>query len=212
MYKYEDQKEFRRALNGKMIVMLVGIMLIFNAITSPSGAVQLSTSSFIMASQAAAGDEEMVARLAEFGKTVAVMRMAGVVFALEAIIEIFAGVFSVKLSNRLDASKLCLKIVCGLLGAEVVIQAVLLIVGLWMPGMFFSSIVMPLMLLWGAISLRKLAKKYPDRKFAVEPNPARQKKAQPQKKNLMERAKAQVKDEEKVSGVIEEISAAEENK
>ena len=28
MYQYQDQKEMRRALNGKMIVMLVGIMLI----------------------------------------------------------------------------------------------------------------------------------------------------------------------------------------
>lgn len=28
MYQYQDQKEMRRALNGKMIVMLVGIMLV----------------------------------------------------------------------------------------------------------------------------------------------------------------------------------------
>ena len=28
MYQYQDQKEMRRALNGKMIIMLVGIMLV----------------------------------------------------------------------------------------------------------------------------------------------------------------------------------------
>lgn len=28
MYQYQDQKEMRRALNGKMIVMLDGIMLV----------------------------------------------------------------------------------------------------------------------------------------------------------------------------------------
>ena len=34
MYQYQDQKEMRRALNGKMIVMLVGIMLVMTALTS----------------------------------------------------------------------------------------------------------------------------------------------------------------------------------
>ena len=31
MYQYQDQKEMRRALNSKMIIMLVGIMLVVTA-------------------------------------------------------------------------------------------------------------------------------------------------------------------------------------
>ena len=34
MYQYQDQKEMRRALNSKMIIMLVGIMLVVTALTS----------------------------------------------------------------------------------------------------------------------------------------------------------------------------------
>ena len=34
MYRYEDQKEMRMAMNGKMIVMLAGVFLILTAVTS----------------------------------------------------------------------------------------------------------------------------------------------------------------------------------
>ena len=33
MYRYEDQKEMRMAMNGKMIVMLAGVFLILTAVT-----------------------------------------------------------------------------------------------------------------------------------------------------------------------------------
>ena len=44
MYQYQDQKEMRRALNGKMIVMLVGIMLVMTALTSDRKSTRLNSS------------------------------------------------------------------------------------------------------------------------------------------------------------------------
>ncbi|MBS6196448.1 MAG: hypothetical protein KH828_12825 [Clostridiales bacterium] len=207
MYKYEDQKELRRAINGKTIVMLVGIMLIFTAVTSTT---RLAMSCFGIAGEAANGVEEYVNWLEAAKMTISQLRVAGAVFGIGAVVEIFAGVFCVKLCNRLDTSKLCLKIAIGLLVVEVLVQVYMLSVGLAMPSTIFSALAFPLMLLWGVSCLRKLAKKYPDRKYAMEPRPSKKKAVQPQKKNLMERAKAQVTDEDAVSRVVEEISDAEE--
>lgn len=184
MKQYEDQKEMSRAMNGKMILMLIGIMVVFSAITSTA---QYGANMFVIAQEAAKGTADYVNALAEVGMSVAAARIAGAVFIVVSIVEIFVGVSCVLLQNRLDKAFFTRKLVIGLLGVEIVMQIFLLAVRLFNPGRLFSSLAMPLFLLWASSMLCKLAKKYPDRKFALDTQKKQQQ--QPaQKKSLKERA------------------------
>ena len=60
MYQYQDQKEMRRALNGKMIVMLVGIMLVMTALTS---SLSYGIRCWSMAGMADKGNEDVLEAL-----------------------------------------------------------------------------------------------------------------------------------------------------
>ena len=183
MKQYEDQKEMSRAMNGKMILMLIGIMVVFSAITSTA---QYGANMFVIAQEAAKGTADYVNALAEVGMSVAAARIAGAVFIVVSIVEIFVGVSCVLLQNRLDKAFFTRKLVIGLLGVEIVMQIFLLAVRLFNPGRLFSSLAMPLFLLWASSMLCKLAKKYPDRKFALDTQKKQQQPAQ--KKSLKERA------------------------
>lgn len=184
MKYYEDHKEMSRAMNGKMILMLIGIMVVFSAITSTA---QYGANMFIIAQEAAKGTADYVNALAEVGMSIAVARIAGAVFLAVSIVEIFVGVSCVLLQNRLDKAFFTRKLVIGLLGVEIVMQIFLLAVRLFNPGRFFSSLAMPLFLLWASSMLCKLAKKYPDRKYALDTQKKQQQPASP-KKSLKERA------------------------
>ena len=65
MYQYQDQKEMRRALNGKMIVMLVGIMLVMTALTS---SLSYGMRCWSMAGMADKGNEEVLEALKQIDR------------------------------------------------------------------------------------------------------------------------------------------------
>ncbi len=60
MYQYQDQKEMRRALNSKMIIMLVGIMLVVTALTS---SLSYGMRCWSMAGMADGGDKDILEAL-----------------------------------------------------------------------------------------------------------------------------------------------------
>ncbi len=60
MYQYQDQKEMRRALNSKMIIMLVGIMLVVTAFTS---SLSYGMRCLSMAGMADGGDKDILEAL-----------------------------------------------------------------------------------------------------------------------------------------------------
>lgn len=205
MYKYEDQKEMRSALNGKLIVMMVGLFLILTAVTSTF----LQGIQYVLvANSAKGGMKEAVELLEKSTLTIGKAYGVGTAYIISGIVEIVVGIISVKFSNRLDKVKVCLSANMVLLVTAFVRTGYLMIMsGIFNPFALIAALLMPLLLLWGVTRLVKLAKKYPDRTYAVEPNPAKKRKdQQPQKKNLMERAKAQVKDEAMVSRVVDEIT------
>ena len=72
MYQYQDQKEMRRALNGKMIVMLVGIMLVMTALTS---SLSYGMRCWSMAGMADKGNEEVLEALKQIDITSGTLRM-----------------------------------------------------------------------------------------------------------------------------------------
>lgn len=184
MNKYQDHKEMSRAMNGKMILMLIGVMMVFSAITSTA---QYGANMFIISHEAANGTADYVNALAEVGMSIGVARLAGAVFLAVSMVEIFVGVTCIILQNRLDKATFTRKLVIGLLGVEIVMQIFLFAVHFFNPGRLFSSLAMPLFLLWASTMLCRLAKKYPDRKYAIDTKKKEQQKPAP-KKSLKERA------------------------
>lgn len=209
MYRYEDQKEMRMAMNGKMIVMLAGVFLILTAVTST---LLQGMQYFIVGHSAGAGDAEAIKLVESTGLSIGQLYSVGVAYMIVTVAEIMTGIISTKFSNRLDKVKICLYADIILMVVMILQQSyMMLLARMFNPFALVAGILMPLLLLWGITRLMKLAKKYPDRMYAVEPNPARGgRKAAPQKQNIMEKAKARVRDEEKVAQVVDELPDANE--
>lgn len=209
MYRYEDQKEMRMAMNGKMIVMLAGVFLILTAVTST---LLQGMQYFIVGHSAGAGDAEAIKLVESTGLSIGQLYSVGAAYMIVTVAEIMTGIISAKFSNRLDKVKICLYADIVLMAVMILQQSyMMLLARMFNPFALVAGILMPLLLLWGITRLMKLAKKYPDRMYAVEPNPARGgRKAAPQKQNIMEKAKARVRDEEKVAQVVDELSDANE--
>lgn len=199
MYKYKDQKEMRMAINGRMISLIAGI---FVGTTALFTTVRYGMSAFQIASDAAGGNQELLAQMNELGTSIGYMRVLGVAMILAAVMEVFAAFMSIRLCNRLDKSSVLMKTAIALLVVEVIMQLIGIKAGILM----LNNIIMPCCLLWSSRQLMKLFKLYPERKYAVEPAPknkSKKKKEEPvQKKSITERAKLQVK---------EDVSAEEEN-
>lgn len=104
MYQYQDQKEMRRALNGKMIVMLVGIMLVMTALTS---SLSYGMRCWSMAGMADKGNEEVLEALKQIDITSGTLRACSVVYYIQAVIETMVGIFCFRLNNRLVRLHFC---------------------------------------------------------------------------------------------------------
>ena len=167
MYQYQDQKEMRRALNGKMIIMLVGIMLVVTALTS---SLSYGMRCWSMAGMADGGDKDILEALKQIGITSGTLRICSVIYYLQAVIEVFVGVFCARLSNRLDKNALLWKMAWVILVVEMAAGVALTLLHMTSANMIVSNLLLPGFLLWAVNSLRKVAKNHPDRIYAVEPN------------------------------------------
>ena len=167
MYQYQDQKEMRRALNSKMIIMLVGIMLVVTALTS---SLSYGMRCWSMAGMADGGDKDILEALKQIGITSGTLRICSVIYYLQAVIEVLVGVFCARLSNRLDKNALLWKMAWVILVVEVAAGVALTLLHMTSAIMIVSNLLLPGFLLWAVNSLRKVAKNHPDRIYAVEPN------------------------------------------
>ena len=92
------------------------------------------------------------------------------IYYLQAVIEVFVGVFCARLSNRLDKNALLWKMAWVILVVEVAAGVALTLLHMTSAIMIVSNLLLPGFLLWAVNSLRKVAKNHPDRIYAVEPN------------------------------------------
>lgn len=214
MYRYEDQKDMRKAMNGRMVVMIGGLFLIMTAVTSTL----LQGIQFLFVANAAGnGDVEAIELAKKTSLSVGQLYGLGISSMVMTVVQIMSGVILARFSNRLQKTKICLYADYTLIGATVLEQVYMMILNrVFNPIPLLAGSIIPLAVLWGIMQLKKIAKKYPERPYAVETTAIKnQMAARNQKKNLMARAKAKVRDEEKVSRVIDEIQdtpAAEETK
>lgn len=194
MDAFEQQKAVRKAANGRMCLLFGGGFLLFTAITST---LLYGINFLVIASKAAAGTKEYVELLEKTDMQVPFIRGVGILFVIVAAVEVFAGINSIRYSNRVDKADKMVKMSVGLLVIEALMEVFLCFSRLMSLGMLFTAIVIPLFLLWGAWGFRKLAKEDPDRIYAVDMKKRQQERAKsaPQpaapKKSLRERAMMQ---------------------
>lgn len=210
MDQIDKQKEFSMAMNGRMALLIVGIMNIVTAVTSSS---LYSANMFVAVNGVIHGNKEFMDIFSETGMSVGLASAIGLVFALEALLEIFSGVCAVRFSNRVDKAGFMVRVANIFLIVEILIQIFLILVRMINIPQLFSAVILPLIMLWGATRLRKLAKKYPDRVYAVESRGAQEQRqrAAGNSKSLHERAvmKAQAWDEGAALSAERDTSAAE---
>ena len=207
MDNYENQKDFSMAMNGKLLMMMSGIFMLFNAITSNLfqgiGYMNLSR-------DASKGVEEAVKVLSEASFSSGQVMVMGIICLIVGIITGVGSIICIKFSNRLDKVNITFYAAIIMLVVIFIQQAVMMFVFHFASPMgFLASLMMPLVLLWSTSRFKKLVKKYPDRVYAMDPAKKRGQQANTnanvKNKSLMERAKTQVKDEEKVAQVVDEV-------
>ena len=239
MEQRDRMKESKMALNGRLLLLCVGIMLVFNGITasgrnglgwlgladaveeirnSPQEETSETESAETPAeepdaagqqdnnetaadapqeeSDPAAGEQqektdtaegtapentqdaaavqvpdlnELVRRMDESGITIGDLRMLGILSLAIMFFEIIVGLLCAVFSNRVDKSKITLIAVIVLLAAEAVYVAVFFMKGALTLSILLNAVFLPLVLLWAATRLRKLAEADPERIYAVTP-------------------------------------------
>ncbi|HIS27300.1 MAG TPA: hypothetical protein IAA57_10505 [Candidatus Pullilachnospira intestinigallinarum] len=190
-----------KSIQGKMLLQMIGALLIFTAISVVFQGV-------MMLSMSLGGSEASVEarqQLLEGGYTVPLLVSIGVVYLILGLTQIFTGLFSFRLANRLDKVKI-LKIVAGIYTAVSLLQqAYLFLMGVTGALSWISAILMPGVLIWALRKNLRLAKADPKRIYVVDPSRTARGRQQPKKTtSLMQRAKAQVKDEELAARVAGE--------
>ena len=123
-----------------------------------------------MAGMADGGDKDILEALKQIGITSGTLRICSVIYYLQAVLEVFVGVFCARLSNRLDKNALLWKMAWVILVVEVAAGVALTLLHMTSAIMIVSNLLLPGFLLWAVNSLRKVAKNHPDRIYAVEPN------------------------------------------
>lgn len=208
MEQNEKLKEMRMALNARLFLLFIGIMMIVNAVTT-TGRNGLSwlnlanmvteiqtggTASHIEEETEPSGAmtekvtvseeteldiETIAAQMEEVGVTADDLKLLGIICLITAAFEAIIGLICALLSNRVDRSKITLSAVVLLLAVECVFLIVLAAKGALMVSNLIYSLFLPLVLLWSVFRLRKLAKADPDRIYAVKQNRQPQKPAMP---------------------------------
>lgn len=190
-----------KSIQGKMLLQMIGALLIFAAISVVFQGVMMLTMSL-------GGSEASVEarqQLLEGGYTVPILVSIGAVYLILGLTQIFTGLFSFRLANRLDKVKI-LKIVAIIYTVVSLLQqAYLFLMNVTGALSWISAILMPGVLIWALQKNLRLAKEDPKRVYVVDPSKTVRGRQQPKKTtSLMERAKAQVKDEELAARVAGE--------
>lgn len=194
MHYYDEQKDMAMAMNGRMILKVCCVFQLFTALTltlfQGIGYVNL-------ASAAKKGEEETVKLLTETGYSYEQINILGILSILTAIVMVAGCIICLKFSNHLDKTKHLLITTVIMLGVNIVRQIFMVVYKMTTLIGIISAVFMPIMAIWAVSRYMKLAKKYPDKVYVILEDKKRN--VQPKKKNIMEKAKATVKDEEENS-------------
>lgn len=176
----------RMAINGRMGLIGGGVIMLLTAISST---LMYGINMLAIVSEASKGNAEYIEMLEISKLDMNLVRVIGICFFILAVVEVVAGIFSLRFSNRLDKCLLMRKIILMLIVIEVLMQILLVLTGMMNFSMLITSLLVPLYMLWSTARLCRLAKEYPERTYVVDKqkSPAPTAKQAP-KKSLHERA------------------------
>ena len=142
-------------------------------LSSDAAAVELQEKETAVGAQAPQGqevsDEDVVRNLMEQGVSAQDLRLVGILSLLQAAAELICGAICALLANRVDKSKITLMAVAGLIVIEAIVLTIQFLMGAVTLLSLLYTFLIPLILLWAVLKLRKLAKADPNRIFAVMP-------------------------------------------
>ena len=214
----QAMKEARSAMNIRMFLLFLGIMLVMNAVmtTGRYGQSYLGIASAVEEAekngtlnldeplteaaaqepaaaeselQAGAGEgiteaateiapaadtsepdlNELARQMKRLGITIGDLRMMGILSLIVAVLELAAGLICILFANRADRSKIVFIAILVLIAGEVVYLAYSAMKGSLVLTSLIYSLIIPLILLWQALKMRKIAKADPERVYLVPP-------------------------------------------
>lgn len=203
MQEYKEQKEMRRAINAKMFHVMCGALMLLDAVTH---VLLYAMSYFNYASEMGKGNQELIAQAEEIGLSASNIRVIAMMLLILAGAQILVGFIALRFNNRLDKGNLIFRCAVLMLILQIVAHLVIILNGLTMIEILFIGVMLSGCLVWSSIGFLKLAKAYPQKVWAVEPEKKRDAKhfklgtakksaASDKKKGIMDRAK-RVKQEE----------------
>ena len=191
--------EMKYAVNTRMFLMIAGMILIFNALTStiPSG-MRLTAMARLVSEyeEGTPAEEEGVdvgalkEDMEKLGITVSDLRLVGRMNMVMAVVRMAAGILCLVFCNRVDKSRMILVCAIALAACEVIFAVFMYFNRFLGIGTLFYSALLTGILLFGAIRMRKIAREDPDRKLLLQPAQRRTAGARPEapKKSIKERA------------------------
>lgn len=201
MQEYKEQKEMRKAINAKMLHVMCGALMLLDAVTH---VLLYAMSYFNYASEMSKGNQELIAQAEEIGLSASNIRIIALMLLILAGAQILVGFIALRFNNRLDKGNLIFRSAVLLMVLQIAAHLVIILNGLTMIEILFIGVMLAGCLIWSSIGFLKLAKAYPDKVWAVEPEkrrdakhfrPGTKKSAAHDKKGIMDRAK-RVKQEE----------------
>ncbi len=115
---------------------------------------------------------EFARQMKQVGITTNDLRMLGILSLIVAVIELLVGMICIVFANRVDRAKIVFTAVCVLLAAEAVFIIFSALKGSLMLSNILYSVIIPGILFWFALKLRKFAREDPERVYVVPPQGA----------------------------------------
>ena len=189
MQGYKDQKELRKATNAKMFNVMAGALILLDAITHT---LLYAMSCFNYASEMSNGNEEMIAEAVKNGWTASNIQTIALVLTFLAMVQVVVGFIALRFNNRLDKANVLFRATIIWLILQIVAHLIIFLNGMIMVEFMLIGVMLAGCLIFSSISFLKLAKAYPDKTWALEPEKRASKKylTPAKRKSLRERAKS----------------------
>lgn len=182
-----------KAEQGKMLLQMIGVLLIFTAIS----VVAQGGMMFMMIFGSGEASKEAMKELTEVGFTTGILASIGSCYLALGIDQIVTGVISFRLANRLDKIHVLKAVAVLYIVVSLLHQGYLFVMGITSVLGWISAILMPGILFWALQKNIRLAKADPERIYVIDPQKTRNASRQPAKtSHIRERASAQIKSEE----------------
>ncbi len=166
MQGYKDQRDLRKATNAKTFNVMAGALILLDAITHT---LLYAMSYFNYAGEMRGGNKEMIEEATKLGWSADNIQNVALVLTVLAIIQILVGFIALRFNNRLDKGNVLFRAAILWLIMQIVGHLIIFLNGMTMIEIMLIGVMLAGCLIWSSISFLKLAKAYPEKTWALEP-------------------------------------------